>query len=249
MLYCVASIPHSGSTWLYQVTTSLLQLSGPLLTGGFAVESQHLQWGRRSVYKFHGPHHVAGHAVRSGAGRLLYSYRDMRDIAYAWMHKAQKPFSVFIQYELPRHLSWDKFWTALPITYCMRYEDFWGNSLACVRAIAEALRVQASDDQLIEIDQLYSFEQNVQRAEAAKQRLTAAGIPLTGELSACPWRHQDLLHWNHLRTGQVGVWREAASEEELQQLALALTPWLIAHKYESDENWVSRVLDARATAN
>ena len=46
------------------------------------------------------------------------------------------------------------------------------------------------------------------------------------------------LHWNHIRQGRVGGWRDEATPRQLAELARLCGGWLVRNGYEHDAHWL-----------
>src|SRR5262249_18332697 len=63
--------------------------------------------------------------------------------------------------------------------------------------------------------------------------------------NACLFDRQTLLHWNHIRDGRDGAWRDTATPRQLMYLAAECTPWLIERGYEERADWWLDVVSRR----
>jgi hypothetical protein len=172
---------------------------------------------------------------------VLYSYRDLRDVAYSMAHKLGVSFWEAVRdYDIlgvcQRN---DAAWTAQPNVLQMRYEDMVRHPAAAVSAIAKRLGVALHDDQAAEIAERFSLENNRQRTDRLAEELRRSGVDLSDRVNA--FRHDPvtLLHWNHLRDGRVQGWRDAAGPAEIAELARRCGDWLKVRGYESDDRWAT----------
>ena len=69
------------------------------------------------------------------------------------------------------------------------------------------------------------------------RRLGEQGIELNDPKHVLSYDPHSLLHWDHLRQGRVGGWRDEATPAQRVALAEICGDWLIAHGYEADTDW------------
>jgi hypothetical protein len=65
-------------------------------------------------------------------------------------------------------------------------------------------------------------------------RLRAEGVDLDDPGNLQYYDRRTLLHWNHLRDGRAGNWRDLATSSQRAILARLCDSWLAAHGYETD---------------
>lgn len=230
---------------MYQVMTELLtrkhgQVHGlgycpPPDPRVFAPEQQ-------AIVKWHitSPAHVVRAAPEHV--RIIYSYRDLRDVAYSFAHKGMMPLPQAMA-NLPGLVGLNAFWEAQPLAATMRYEQFWQDSRAEVVKLADLLGID--DDTTIDtVNAMFSFAENTRAAKQRADDLARHGVVLSNLGASCSMAHHGLLHWNHLRKGTGGEWRTAPAPM-VRELSRILTPWLIHKRYEQDADWAERLLASR----
>jgi hypothetical protein len=244
-VFCVGMY-RSCSTWQYNVACRLLERHrtasrlGALTEEGFLeVERGGPDPGAWHVLKSHDGNPSFAAALAEGRALALYSYRDLRDVVYSLMHKFAQTFEQVTAPEglVPRCIRNDGFWQDQPRTLCQRYERLVQDPLAGVREIASHLGIDPAAGEAEALVDEFSLAANRQRAERFADRQRQEGRDLSDPANALLWDPHTMLHWNHIRTGEVGAWRRQA--DPLQQLALALAcgPWLIERGYEPDLSW------------
>ena len=249
MLIVCAGMFRSGSTWQYQVACELVRRAGrPATPLGFleGVPLAAFLDGPRDpavcyLYKTHAPDPV--HRLLPPAEfRVLYSYRDLRDVAYSMAHKFAADFweTVRDKQIIDVCLAADAFWRAIPGAFVQRYESWAGDGLPFVRNIAAHLAIDLPDADLAAVAAEFALDRNQARTADLAERLTADGVDLADRANALRHDPASLLHWNHIRNGTVGGWRAAATPDERVFLAAACGDWLVANGYEPDRSWADR---------
>jgi hypothetical protein len=103
-----------------------------------------------------------------------------------------------------------------------------------VLQIAKHLGIEISSSEATEIAAEYSFQTNRRRTLELVNRLKAQGVDLDNPSNLQYYDQRTLLHWNHLREGRPGNWREQATVPQRATLARLCDAWLIDHDYEAD---------------
>jgi hypothetical protein len=155
------------------------------------------------------------------------------------MHKFAQSFEQVIAPEglLPRCIRNDGFWKAQPRTLSQQYERLMLDPLVGVREIASHLGIDVAAGEAESLVYEFSLSANRQRAERFAEQQRQEGRDLSDSANALLWDPETMLHWNHIRTGEVGSWRRLADPLQLTALALACGPWLIERGYEQDLSW------------
>jgi hypothetical protein len=134
----------------------------------------------------------------------------------------------------------DAFWTSLPNVLVQRYESITENDITAVRAIAQFIGIELDSSAARSLAVEYSLDRNRVRTDALAQQLRNAGIDLEDPKNQLRYDPKTLLHWNHLRSGSIGDWRERASPEQRVALARVCGEWLIQRGYETSLSWVEQ---------
>lgn len=244
MRYLVcAGMYRSCSTWQYAVASQLvvdrlggIRLGfmegtqfGPMRDGGNDEHS------RPGVLKTHD----ASPSFDAAAWRVLYAYRDLRDVAFSYMAKFRVTFEEMASRGvLTKILENDAFWRAQPGVLCQRYEEIVSDPARGVAEIAGHLGLELSEKDCQALAREYSWEANLCRAMAVKRKAEREGVELGGPAGSSPHDPVTLLHWDHLRVGRGRNWRQLASRRECELLAQLCGHWLVANNYEADDSWV-----------
>jgi len=243
-----AGMYRSGSTWQYNVASHLVEQhrrGGRL--GFFSPEEfiakylapESIQSDSWRVLKAHERHERFAELLSDGRALAVYSYRDLRDVAYSVMHKLHTSFEDAVLRRRMLHLAManDEFWAKQPRTLCQEYGHITADPATCIQKLADHLDIKIDRAKSEVLAAEYSLEANRQRTGVLRAALAERGTDLSDSRNALLNDQDTLLHWNHLRTGQSGSWRELATPVQKAQLARICGHWLITRGYEKDESW------------
>jgi hypothetical protein len=148
------------------------------------------------------------------------------------MHKRRVSFeTLFRQGMIHQILVNDRFWTSQPGVLCQRYEELIADPVAGVEQLAAHLGLGLAPGEAVAVAAEYSFQANRKRAETMGLRLRAEGVDLDDPTNVQYYDSRTLLHWNHLREGRPGNWRELATPRQRAILARLCNRWLAMHGY------------------
>ena len=75
------------------------------------------------MLKAHDPCDEYAAVLSAGRAVVIYAYRDLRDVAFSFMHKAGKKFGDLIRDDFfAKLVESDGFWLSQPRMFCQRYE-------------------------------------------------------------------------------------------------------------------------------
>jgi len=250
-VFCVGMY-RSCSTWQYQIASQLVESRYGGTRQGFIFGHQFEERDKTpiepawQVVKSHEGHPAFARALAEGRALGFYSYRDLRDVAFSLAHKFDLAFAdvLFKERLLENCLESDKFWTGQLNVLCQRYEEIIAKPVQAILAIAEHLQIPLDEKEATLLADEYSFEANLERTKAVRERLSAQGVNLAKHENALANDQHSLLHWNHLRSGGEGGWRLEANQLERAELDKICGDWLIARAYEHDHSWVEVQMDA-----
>lgn len=237
-VFCVGMY-RACSTWQYEVIAHLLERHHGGERLGY-VKGEDYRVGpddppRWRVLKSHEGHRRFSDALARGRARGVYAHRDVRDVVFSLMHKRGVRFEELVrQGMIHQILVNDRFWRARPGLLVQRYEDLIADPAAGVRELAEYLGLALAEGEAAAVAREYSFQANRERTQRLGARLRAAGVDLDRPANFQYYDGQTLLHWNHLREGGAGDWREAATPSQRAILARLCNPWLRAQGYVVD---------------
>jgi hypothetical protein len=245
MLVICAGMFRSGSTWQYQVACDLLERHGGVNALGYVygldIAPLADRGEGRHVFKFHDTNPICTEWLADGRARCLYSYRDMRDAAFSMAHKQSQTLreTVFTNGFCQRAIASDAFWRSQKNVFVQRYETWMENPVPMVEGIAKHLDVELAPGEAEEVAAKFSLDANRERTEKLADRLRNQGVDLSDPSNTNYCDPKEQLHWNHLRTGTVGDWRQRATTEDVVLLARECGAWLAENGYESDPLWAA----------
>jgi hypothetical protein len=239
------------STWQYGVASQILERYRDARRLGF-VEGIYFdskvepdpEVGAWRVLKAHDAHERFAEELATGRALALYSYRDLRDVIYSYMHKTGSSFEQLLErgfFELC--LENDRFWRSRPGLLVQSYESLIAEPVRGVLEIAGHLGVELAEGEAEAIAESLSFESNRRKTADLTAQLEADGQHLTPE-DQSRFDPVSLLHWNHIRKGGTGTWRELASPRHRAIMARFLGPWLAQNGYEADDSLETELSDA-----
>ncbi len=251
MVFCVGMY-RACSTWQYGVACQVLERHGGARRLGFIwggdfdrkVDLAGLG-GSRAVLKAHDAHPRFADELAAGRALGLYSHRDLRDVVFSWIHKTGSTFEELAEwgfFELC--LENDRFWRAQPRMLVQSYAHLTAEPTKGVAEIAAHIGVGLAEADARAIADSLSFEANWKRTQAIAEQIRAKGQePSTRDQSR--YDPVSLLHWNHLREGRTGGWRELATPEQKGVMAHYFGSWLTAHGHEADDGWAPKLAPER----
>src|SRR5262249_5499721 len=129
----------------------------------------------------------------------------------------------------------DRFWSGQPRTITQRYDRLVAEPESGVAELASHLGLDLETGEAAHLAAEYSFEANRRRTIDLGQRLRQGGVGLHDPSIAQAHDRTTLLHWNHMREGLVGDWRERSTPDQRAVLARICGDWLAEHGYEPDD--------------
>jgi hypothetical protein len=231
------------STWQYEVAAHLVERHRGGRRLGYLTGEEYAALERDEgptegwrVIKSHEEHPRFAAALAEGRALALYAFRDLRDVVYSMLHKRGVSFETFLrQGMIHQVLANDRFWSRRPGRITQRYEDLIARPAEGVAQIAAHLGIVPDAGEAEALAAEYSLEANRRRAAQVARRLAARGLDLDDPANRQRWDEQTLLHWNHVREGRVGDWRDRATPVERAVLARLGNRWLVEHGYPPDE--------------
>lgn len=242
MYVLCAGMYRACSTWQYDVIAHLLerhrrgQRMGYVTGEEFATRVQTAEDdGTWRVLKSHEGHREFARAIVAGKAVAVYAHRDIRDVVFSLMHKRGLGFEQLLrQGMIHQVLVNDRFWSTQPNVLIQRYELLVSDPVAGVMQIAAHLGIEITRHEASEIAAEYSFQTNRRRTQELVSRLQAQGVDLDDPNNRQYYDQRTLLHWNHLREGRLGNWREHATPRQRAVLGRLCDPWLTRHAYGAD---------------
>ncbi len=243
MLVLCVGMFRSCSTWQYDIASHLVETYHNGLRLGFLSADSLDQQSDLSLtgidtagwrtLKSHDVDERFGRWLASGETVGIYAFRDLRDVVFSLAHKFGVDFDEIVERRgmVERIITNHRFWSSQPGMLHQRYEKIVANPIRAVHEIASHLGVGLRDVEAAAIAAEYSFESNLRRTQELGRELTAAGIDLADSQNALRFDPTSLLHWNHLREGRVGSWREQATRAQSRRLSELCGAWLAEQGY------------------
>jgi hypothetical protein len=246
LIICVGMY-RSGSTWQYEVVSHLVETYRDGKRLGF-IEGQYFECypeaacpsDRKRVLKAHDVHPTFVRLIEERQATPVYSYRDLRDVAFSYMYKAKLEFGDLLEQGFfAKVLENDAYWRSRRGVISQRYEQMMSDPTRAVADLAGWLGILLPAGEAHRLAEEYSWEANLRRTQEVRRKAAEAGIDLNDPEHKFEHDHQTLLHWNHLREGDRRGWRELATPEQREAFATHCGDWLIANGYETDTSWVT----------
>ncbi|MFO0956486.1 MAG: sulfotransferase domain-containing protein [Isosphaeraceae bacterium] len=235
------------STWQYEVASHLLERHRSARRLGYVPGAAFREMERAggpgrgwAILKSHDEDPRFLPALEQGRALVLYAYRDLRDVAFSLAHKRGTTLEGIVrQGMLHQILANDRCWTAQPRErrLSQRYESLLDNPAGGVRELAAFLGIRLASGEAEAVAAEYSLEANRQRTRELGRKLVEQGVDLTDPTNVQRCDNHTLLHWNHVRDGRIGGWREQARPRQRALLARFCGRWLIERGYEDDLAW------------
>ncbi|MCC7369329.1 MAG: sulfotransferase domain-containing protein [Chloroflexi bacterium] len=247
MFVLCVGLYRSGSTWQYQVASDLIEQHRHGQRLGFlnSVPPELSNW---AVLKWHDPNQEFARLLARGQALALYCYRDLRDVTFSLMHKASCSFEDLVAGKRIFACCWaDAFWSSQTNTLVQRYEAIIDDPYKAVREIAAHLGIAVEADEVDALVARYSFAANAQRVQDLAKNISEPERNLARQEHALVHDPTSLLHWNHVRKGEIGGWRHEATPMQRLILAEHVGDWLIRRGYETDMMWAGHWTPDTAT--
>ncbi len=232
-IFCAGMI-RSGSTLQYQLTSSIVEQAGIGCRVPYAEEVEFAKVAQGydvsqkfCVFKAHLCRPPLAEKCISEGALVIYSYRDIRDVAVSAMRKFDLSFEDVIgDAWLGDAIASFSAWTAMPRTFVSRYENMVANVELEAQRINEFLGRPLERRAVSDIASEFSLDR--QRARAI-----AVGEKQSKWLSAKDTVYDDfhLIHHNHIYQGEIGGWRRWLSNEQQSAIYSRYFKWLQAQGY------------------
>jgi hypothetical protein len=222
---------RSGSTLQFQITSHLVEMAGLGKRHEFMAPDEipgviGEDIAQYVVLKTHVFSDAIGAAFTRGQALGIYCFRDLRDVIVSFMHKEQKAFAEkWVLSRIDNNLRWYTYWTAQPRMLVSRYETLIADLPGEVARIASHLGIKLDQTTCQKIAELYSIDRQRQTiAEAIQaQRLQSK----VGQI----FDPHSLLHTNHIRSGEVGGWKETLTPQQADFIEEHARDWMLQHGY------------------
>ena len=233
-LFCAGMI-RSGSTLQFQLTAAIVEQAGigrrlpyvPESDFDHIIQENNVPSEFR-VLKVHIHTPAFAKECNENGARVVYSYRDIRDVAVSAMRKFDMSFGQLMEAKWLEQAIADYYsWTKCPLTCVGRYEDFVGDISREAENINRFLGIPLPLHDINRLAEKFSVAQ--QRVQIQKIREQNDSPILAREIVFDP---VELLHHNHIYQGKVGGWREILSDSEKAILTKNFSAWLEENGYD-----------------
>lgn len=205
-----AGMPRSGSTWLYNVARLALQAQhgAGAVAAGWIGDRDRLPAAPVLLLKVHD----FDAALAAGAWRVLWSYRDLRDVLASLQRKFGTPATeAGADHFVVQHGHW-----RVRAAHAMRYESMLADPEAEVQAVCRSLEVDPS---------------HAAGVLHATQRL---GYDTEGTRND-RYHETTLYHRGHVTDGRHGAWRDTLPAGLAAAVSRRHAAWLQAHGYAGND--------------
>ena len=230
-----AGMIRSGSTLQFQLASSIVEHAGLGHRVKYVPESEfetvldrHTQDAGLKVFKAHVCTSTLAEIAQTGDAKVIYSYRDIRDVAVSAMRKFDMPFDALVNAGWLDQAITDYYaWTNMPNVLVSRYEEMICNLRHEVSRIADFLGLNVDAEALSRLSEQYDIPAQQQRIDALKQRY---GQSINN--SDIVFDEVELLHHNHIHKGEVDGWRHLLSPLQQSLLTERYSQWLLSLGYD-----------------
>lgn len=226
---------RSGSTVQYQITSHLVEQGGhgrriPRYAPDEFDAARQAYAGASGllIFKSHGVSAPIRHELETNGGRVITVHRDIRDVAASAIRKNGWTFRHIWKHGLLNR--WTRRfeeWAGLPGALVSRYDTMISGLGVEAERIGGHLGLPVSPQLAAEIDDEYSFGRQRERVldvQARKERR---------ELAAKYDDHSQL-HYNHIASGEVGVFREVLTPAEIRAIEDGCGAWMARWGYRPE---------------
>jgi hypothetical protein len=234
-VFCAGMI-RSGSTIQFQLTSAIVERAEIGLRVKYAPESEFEKIKEQfpnkerklMVFKAHVCTSVLAQECLDERALVVYSYRDIRDVAVSAIRKFGMNFDQLTDANWLDQAIADYYkWNALPSVLVSRYEEMYDNEVGEAKKINDYLGVPLQPPIVEALARDYSIDEQKRRVEHVRVR---HGSHISrGEIVFDP---RELLHHNHIHAGEIGGWRRLLSPEQRAVLTDKYSDWLIETGYD-----------------
>ena len=167
--------------------------------------------------------------VASGRVRVVYVYRDVRDVVASICRKYRQPAFSFVAGGAQAILLENRQWMAVPGIHVARYESMVADLPAEIARLARFLGVPTDESTAARVADDFSMERQKDRIERAFQSPGS----IVGQ-GANAYDRESLLHRDHIQSGEPGSYRNVLRRHEAAALEWVCGDWLREHGYRID---------------
>ncbi|MDT9189848.1 MAG: sulfotransferase domain-containing protein [Limnospira sp. PMC 894.15] len=226
---------RSGSTVQYQMVCEIIESLGLGMTMGWVqvpnkelldnLENAAFRKDKFLVIKSHDFSPQIKILVEAGKVKVVYVYRDLRDVVVSLANKFSKSTDNAIA-KLSHQLNNYYLWTSLENIMISQYENMVVDLYSEVLKIANYLELEVNNDLARSISnklEINQQKQKVKKLDYDPDVIKSSGNDLYDPVSQ--------LHNNHINSGKWGQWKESLSKEQIQFIESWAFSWLMERGY------------------
>lgn len=241
-VFC-GGMQRAGSTVQYQITAEIVERldAGKRLGYLLAQDMERMleEQGaseRYVVVKTHDYYKELQKIVNRGDAKIVYIYRDIRDVVVSLLRKTHRKYWRFmLSGDLDNLLHEHDLWINNRKIHVARYENMVEDLIGEVLSIAAFLELSISRNLAQQIAQKLSLDE---------QKKTIQSYDYESEYLAVGKKHQHkvssetLLHDNHIYSGAVEQWKNDLSPLQTGIIELFAFDWLVKNNYKISQTWL-----------
>ena len=234
-LFCAGMI-RSGSTLQFQLASAIVEQAALGTRIPYAPESDfpyvrehHSLTQGIKVFKAHVYTPDLANECNKYGAKVIYSYRDLRDVAVSAMRKFGMSFSELMDAKWLDQALVDYYhWTKCPSVSVSRYEDVVGDITGEAEKINRFLGAPLAFHDICCLSKEYGIDRQQVKINRLKELHGRSIMPK--EIVFDPI---ELMHHNHIHQGEVGGWRTLLSDSEKSLLTNKFSGWLEENGYDT----------------
>lgn len=228
-------MPRSGSTVQYQIVSEIIESLCLGMTIGWVnvptkefleyLENVTVRKDKFLVIKSHNYSLPIKTLVEIGNAKVVYVYRDLRDVTVSLANKFAKSTDDAIS-RLKTHLNNYYSWTGIETIMISRYENIVEDLYSEVLRIANYLEIKINSDLARSISnklELSQQKQRIKNLEHSSNVIKTSGDDIYDPVSQ--------LHNNHIHSGKWGQWKDSLSQEQLEFIETWAFSWFVDRGY------------------
>jgi FkbM family methyltransferase len=233
-----AGMIRSGSTLQYNIVAEILDLKklGKKLGWEHHEEfhkiKEKYEIGKVNVFKNHFlTDEIEEELKHTEGSRLVYVYRDIRDVCVSLMEKENKTFEQVFNSKV-LHNAIEQYYKIINSSlkkYIQSYEVMFLNTKREIKEVARFLNVELTTDEIETIYSKISFESQKDNIEKYKENSEYIS---KGKQK---FNANTLLHLNHIKDGGIAKYKQRLSKPQIKQLEDEFGEWLqkLGYKVEN----------------
>ena len=235
MLIICGGMARSGSTVQYQIVCEIIESLGLGMTMGWVqvpnkelldnLENAAFRKDKFLVIKSHDFSPQIKTLVEAGKVKVVYVYRDLRDVTVSLANKFSKSTDNAIS-RLSHQLNNYYLWTNMDQIRVSRYENMVNDLYSEVLGIANYLEIELNHDLARSISDQLEINQQKQRVKKLDDDpyvIKSSGNDVYDPVTQ--------LHNNHINSGKWGQWKESLSQEQIEFIENWAFSWFVDMDY------------------